>query len=295
MGRKSFRFNRRKKGGVMKKLMTVDVGKMNAVFLPISTQIKMFKDKNKLLGGKIVSRSFNEVQVKFNENPYPVVFEQLGLSEHLQYSNERKGKKTMSKKVKVDRVSILDALVYKELEKRNILLFDIYKKSKLTASKFITETKRVADNAPASLKGTAAGGLINFVLYMTKQLENWYWKVNIFDNENVEKGFIGYVKSDNPHLLNGLNEYNENDMRFTLHMDTTDNLLNVNCVNANGEKIKPNFDIEDCYWKAEAELVKDDEVPVLAKQNAKLITTAEFDKEFDELCKLNFKERKFGA
>ena len=74
MGRKSFRFNRRKKGGVMKKLMTVDVGKMNAVFLPISTQIKMFKDKNKLLGGKIVSRSFNEVQVKFNENPYPVVF-----------------------------------------------------------------------------------------------------------------------------------------------------------------------------------------------------------------------------
>ena len=63
----------------------------------------------------------------------------------------------------------------------------------------------------------------------------------------------------------------------------------------NGEEIKPNFDIEDCYWKAEAELVKDDEVPVLAKQNAKLITTAEFDKEFDELCKLNFKERKFGA
>ena len=86
--------------------------------------------------------------------------------EHVELPREK------SKLPKVQRVSILDALVYKEQEKRNIILFDLYKKSKLTASKFITETNHIAHNAPASLKGTAAGSLINFALYMKKQLKN---------------------------------------------------------------------------------------------------------------------------
>lgn len=53
----------------------------NAIFLPIPTQIKMFKKKNKYIGGKIVLKKKNKVIVSFldvKNNRVEVEFQQIG-------------------------------------------------------------------------------------------------------------------------------------------------------------------------------------------------------------------------
>ena len=54
---------------------------INAIFLPIPTQIKMFKKKNKYIGGKIVLKRKNKVVVSFldvKNNRVEVEFVQYG-------------------------------------------------------------------------------------------------------------------------------------------------------------------------------------------------------------------------
>ncbi len=62
-------------------------------------------------------------------------------------------------------------------------------------------------------------------------------------------------------------------MRETLYYDTITNFLLEHCVDKNGNPILIDWDNADVCWSAEAELVKDEQVPVAAKHNCKLITT----------------------
>jgi len=68
------------------------------------------------------------------------------------------------------RRSLLDALVC-ELDDNNVVLFDLYKKSKLDTNKFLSECKKIADDTSSDLQPIAYGKLINFCLYLNKQLD----------------------------------------------------------------------------------------------------------------------------
>jgi hypothetical protein len=65
----------------MNKYAKVNLEKVNAIFLPIPNQIKMFKKKNKYVGGKIVLKKKNKVIVSFldiKNNRVEVEFVQHG-------------------------------------------------------------------------------------------------------------------------------------------------------------------------------------------------------------------------
>ena len=65
----------------MNKYAKVNLEKVNAIFLPIPNQIKMFKQKNKYIGGKVVSKNKNKVIVSFlnsNNDRFEVEFVQYG-------------------------------------------------------------------------------------------------------------------------------------------------------------------------------------------------------------------------
>jgi hypothetical protein len=124
-------------------------------------------------------------------------------------------------------------------------------------------------------------------------MTKWYNKVLIYDVEANDQtiSYEGYVCTDNPHLFTGTHyDFAENSMRETLHYDTITNLLLENCVDENGNPICIDWDIEDVCWKAEAELVKDEQVPVAAKHNCKLVTTKTFENEFGWLVVSNFEK-----
>ena len=124
-------------------------------------------------------------------------------------------------------------------------------------------------------------------------MTKWYNKVLIYDVETTIKqlDMTGYVCTDNPHLFTGTHyAFAENSMRETLHYDTITNLLLENCVDENGNPICIDWNIEDVCWLAEAELVKDEQVPVAAKHNCKLVTTKTFENEFGWLVVSNFEK-----
>ena len=121
-------------------------------------------------------------------------------------------------------------------------------------------------------------------------MTKWYNKVLIYDVETTIKqlDMTGYVCTDNPHLFTGTHyAFAENSMRETLHYDTITNLLLEHCVDEKGNPILIDWNIEDVCWLAEAELVKDEQVPVAAKHNCKLVTTKTFENEFETLCGVN--------
>lgn len=115
-----------------------------------------------------------QLNMSLNADGYSINADDVTVTnvKHEDYATHVELPRKKSSLPKVQRVSILDGLVEKELSKRNIILFDLYKKSKLTASKFLAETKCVADNAPQSLKATAYAGLINFTLHMRNNKQN---------------------------------------------------------------------------------------------------------------------------
>jgi len=151
---------------------------------PSEVDVKQFKketgvdfeksDKQTLLDYCVKHLDKQQLHMSLNADGYPTDLAEGATVENVWHEDDYvehvelpRKKSSLPKK---QRVSILDALVEKEASKRNIILFDLYKKSKLTSSKFLAETKCVADYAPQSLKYTAYDGLIDFNLYMQTKL-----------------------------------------------------------------------------------------------------------------------------